>query len=155
VAAWSTETPEAERPRRPVLVELAAAILIIGSATDAAISFESMATGATTEARLLAAASVSLGLLLAILGLLIRSGRAWLVTVNLVAVAAFLELQSLTLAGLLAAVFDMVVVGILLRERWWFQWKPAATLPDDAAAQADDGASLDDGGALGRDAEHA
>ena len=124
MAARSTERPEVERPRRPILVEIAAAILIVGSATDAAISFEGMATGATTQARLLAAASVSLGLLLVILGLLVRSGRAWLITINVVAVAAFLELLALTFPGLLAAVLDMLVVGILLRERWWFQWKP-------------------------------
>lgn len=124
MAGRSTETPEVERPRRPVLVEVAAAILIVGSVTDAIISFEGMATAPTTVARVLAATSVSVGLLLVILGFLIRSGRAWLVTLNFVAVAAFLELQTLSFVGLLAGIFDMVVVGILLRERAWFQWVP-------------------------------
>src|SRR5919206_541573 len=50
---------DAPRPRRPVLIELAAAILIIGSATDAIISFEGLATAPTAEGRLLAAASVA------------------------------------------------------------------------------------------------
>lgn len=124
MAGRSTERPTIQHPRRPVLVEVAAAILIVGSVTDVLISFESVATAPTPLARFLAAASVSLGLLLAILGYLLRSGRAWLVTINVVAVAAFLELQSLTFVGILSAIFDMVVVGILLREHAWFQWRP-------------------------------
>ena len=105
-------------------MEVAAAILIVGSVTDAIISFEGMAAAPTSLARVLAATSVSVGLLLVILGFLIRSGRAWLVTLNIVAVAAFLELQTLSFVGLLAGIFDVVVVGILLRERAWFQWVP-------------------------------
>lgn len=122
MAGRNSETPEVERPRRPVLVDVAAAILIVGSVTDAIISFEGMATASTTLARVLAATSVSLGLLLLILGFRIRSGRSWLVTLNVVAVAAFLELQTLSFVGLLAGIFDMIVVGILLRERAWFHW---------------------------------
>ena len=128
VAVRSTEKPEVERPRRPVLVEVAAAILIVGSATDVVISFEGLATAPNGPGRLLAATSASVGLLLVILGFLIRSGRAWLVTLNVVAVAAFLELITLSFVGLLAGIFDMVVVGILLRERGWFHWAP----PDEA-----------------------
>ena len=127
MAARRTEKAEIERPRRPILVEVAAAILIVGSATDVLISFEGMATAPTSLGRVLAAASVSVGLLLVILGFLVRSGRAWLVALNVVAIAAFLEFQSLSFVGLLSAVFDMVVLGILLRERAWFQWRP----PDD------------------------
>jgi hypothetical protein len=67
--------------------------------------------------------------LLVILGFMLRAGRAWLVALNVVAVSAFLGLQTLSFVGLLGAVFDMLVVGILLRERWWFQWRP----PDDLA----------------------
>jgi polyferredoxin len=124
VAARNPEKPEVERPRRPTLVEVAAAILIVGSVTDVLISFEGMATAPSSLGRVLYATSVSLGLLLAILGFLLRSGRAWLVTLNIVAVAAFLELLTLSVAGILSALFDMLVVGILLRERWWFQWVP-------------------------------
>ena len=49
---------------------------------------------------------------------------------NLAAIAAFLELQTLSFVGFLAAIFDMLVVGILLRDRWWFQWRP----PDEREA---------------------
>jgi hypothetical protein len=123
--------PAVERPRRPTLVEVAAAILIVGSATDALISLEGMTTAPTALGRVVAATAVSVGLLLVILGFQIRGGRAWLVTLNLVAVAAFLELQTLSFVGLLAALFDMLVVGILLRERWWFQWVPPDERTDD------------------------
>jgi sulfite exporter TauE/SafE len=105
-------------------VELAAAILIIGSGTDALISLEGMATAPTADARVLAALSVVVGIALVWLGLLLRAGRAWLVAINVVAIAAFLELRSLTFVGLLSAILDFVVVALLLRTRWWFQWRP-------------------------------
>jgi hypothetical protein len=124
VAARRPEKPAIDRPRRPVLVEIAAAILIVGSATDVLISFEGMATAQTALGRVLAATAVSLGVLLVLLGTFIRKGQAWLLTLNVVAVAAFLELQSLTFVGLVSGIIDMIVVGILLRERWWFQWRP-------------------------------
>jgi hypothetical protein len=133
VAARSLEKPAIERPRRPVLVEVAAAILIVGSAMDVLISFEGMTSAPTALGRVLAATSVSVGVLLVILGSLLRKGRAWLVALNVAAVAAFLGLQSLSLVGILGAVFDMAVVGILLRERWWFQWRP----PDEAAGDGE------------------
>jgi hypothetical protein len=112
------------RPPRPVLVELASAILVIGSFMDGAISFERMLEATTQEGRVFATASVLVAVGLIALGVLIRSGRLWLLTLNVVAVAAFLELLSVTLGGIFAALIDMVVVGILLRERAWFQWKP-------------------------------
>jgi len=115
---------DAERPRRPVSVELAAALLVVGSATDAVISLESMATAATPDARGIAAVSVVVGLGLVVLGLLVRSGRAWLVAVNVVAIAAFLELRAVSPAGLISAAIDVIVVAILFRERWWFRWTP-------------------------------
>ncbi len=136
MAARNPEKPEIERPRRPILVEVAAAILIAGSVTDVLLSFEALASAPTALGRALAATSVSVGLLLVILGYLIRKGRAWLVSLNVVAVAAFLELQSLTFVGLFAAIVDMVVVGILLRERGWFQWRPPADQPEQELERA-------------------
>ena len=139
MAARSPETPAIERPRRPPLVEIAAAILIVGSATDVLISFEGIATAPTALGRAIASTTVSLGVLLAILGWFLRQGRAWLLALNVVAVAAFLELQSLSLVGLVSGFIDMLVVGILLRERWWFQWRP----PDDAAEAAEERSNAD------------
>lgn len=114
------------RPPRPRLVELASAILVIGSFIDGAISFEGMLRATTQEGRLFTTASVLVAAGLIALGFLIRSGRAWLLTLNVVAVAAFLALQSVTLGGIFSAMIDMVVVGILLRHRAWFQWTPDA-----------------------------
>ena len=107
-------------------MEIAAAILIMVASTDVVLSFGSLGASSSPDARLVAALSVGVGAGLVLVGLLLRSGRAWLVALNVVAVAAFLELRSLTLAGLFLAVLDMVVVGILLRERWWFRWRPTA-----------------------------
>jgi len=116
-----------------VLVELAAAILVIGSGMDTVSSLEGLATAVSPEARLLGGLSVAAGCGLIALGILIRGRRAWLLTLNVVAIAAFLELRSVTFGGILAAVLDMLVVGILLRERWWFRWVP----PADAAPGRD------------------
>ena len=112
------------RPERPRLIELASAILVIGSFMDGAIAFEGMLEATAQDARLLLTASVLIDVGLIALGVMIRGGRAWLVTLNVVAIAAFLELQTVTLAGIMQALIDMVVVGILLRERAWFQWRP-------------------------------
>lgn len=129
------------RPPRPVLVELAAAVLIIGSAMDVFISFEGTATAPTAEGRLLFALSTAIGAALVVLGLLVRAGRAWIVAINVVAVAAFLEITSLTFAGLVSMVLDLAVLVILLRERWWFQWRP----PEDPSAAATNGLSYERG----------
>ena len=112
------------RPRRPVLVELATAILIIGSGIDALISLEGAATAPTVEGRLLFAASAALAIALVALGLFVRAGRAWIVAINVVAIAAFLELTSLSFTGLVSMILDLAVLAILLRERWWFDWRP-------------------------------
>ena len=125
-----TAATDEVRPRRPVLVELAAALLVVGSATDALISLESMATAASPEARTIAGVSVAVGAGLVALGLLLRTGRAWLVAVNVVAVAAFLELRAPSTTGIISALLDVTVVAILLRERSWFRWTPPA--PDGA-----------------------
>jgi hypothetical protein len=105
-------------------VELAAAILIIVAGTDALVSMEAMLATPAGADRFLAGISAAVGFGLVALGLLIRAGRAWLLALNVVAVAAFLELQSLSIAGIISAILDFAVVGLLLRERWWFQWRP-------------------------------
>jgi hypothetical protein len=136
--AGPSERAEDLRPPRPTLVELASAMLVIGSGIDAAISFEGMSVATTPESRLLSAATVAVGFALIALGLLIRSGRVWLLTINVVAVAAFLELLTLTFGGIFAALLYMVVLGILLREQWWFRWSPPAPPPEPAVALAGD-----------------
>jgi hypothetical protein len=110
------------RPRRPVGVELAAAIMIVTGVISTLTSIEAAMTFAA-EGRAdepLAVASVAFGVATVILGLLVRVGRAWLVAVNVAAVAGFLELISGTAEGWLFGALDVVVVVLLMIDRPWF-----------------------------------
>ncbi|HJW23137.1 MAG TPA: hypothetical protein VJ506_11970 [Candidatus Limnocylindrales bacterium] len=114
------------RPPRPALVELAAAILVVGGVLSILSSIEVVLTlgqqGQPVDA--LSLLSLAIGLGFVVLGVLARYGRAWLVAVNVVAVAAFLELISATIIGLLFGALDVFVVLALFWERPWFQWRP-------------------------------
>jgi hypothetical protein len=65
-------------------------------------------------------------------GLLIRGGRSWVLSLNVAAVYAFLYLSSLPdPVGLAFGLADLFVVGILVYRRAWFDAMAAwrATLP--------------------------
>jgi hypothetical protein len=115
--------PAPARRPRPVLVELASAILIVGGALNLLISIQVIATLGTegSEVGLLTLITVALAALSLTLGLLVRYGRAWLVAINVVAVVAFLELTSGSPVGLLLGGVDTFVVLALFRERPWFE----------------------------------
>lgn len=109
---------------RPVLVELASAILVVGAAVNLLISVDGLVNVAQgggdiviPTAITIVVATLTLGL-----GLAVRFGRAWLVTVNVMAVIAFLELLSQSSIGLLFGGLDVLVVVALFRERPWFVW---------------------------------
>jgi hypothetical protein len=125
----SQRTPQPTRPRRPALVELAAAILIVGGAigvvTSAQALFQLQAEGQVVGG--LEAVTIGIGLALIVLGVAVRYGRAWLVTLNVVAVIAFLELISGSIVGLFFGALDVFVVLALFRERPWFQWRPGVS----------------------------
>ena len=126
------QTDRPTRPRRPFLVEIAAAILVVGGVISILTSIEVVLRlgeeGQPVEG--LAVLSLAIGAALLVLGLLVRYGRAWLVTVNVVAVAGFLELTSGTVPGLLFGSLDVFVVLALFWERAWFQWSaPASDQP--------------------------
>jgi hypothetical protein len=110
-------------------VELAAAIMIVSGLISTLTSIEAAMTfaagGQLDEP--LAAASVAFGVATIVLGLLVRVGRAWLVAVNVAAVAGFLEIISGSAAGLLFGALDVAVVILLMLDRPWF------TGPDGAA----------------------
>jgi hypothetical protein len=115
--------PRAFHPR-PVLVELASAILVVGAAMNLLISVDGLVSLAQTGGDIvvptvitIAVATLTLGL-----GLATRFGRAWLVTLNVMAVIGFLELLSGTSIGLLFGLLDVFVVLALIRERPWFEW---------------------------------
>lgn len=112
------------RPSRPALVELAAALLIVGGALSTIASLMVLArmSDQGDDPGLVTALSLGLGVAGIVLGLLTRVGRAWLVTVNVVAVMGFLELVSFTPAGLLLGATDVFVVLVLVANRPWFYW---------------------------------
>jgi len=116
-----------ERPRRPAGVELAAAIMIVSGAVGTLVSIEA-AMRLSEQGELdepLAVLSVAIGVATVVLGLLVRVGRAWLVAINVAAVAGFLEITSFSAPGLLFGLMDVLVVALLLRDRPWFTGRGA------------------------------
>lgn len=112
---------------RPVLVELASAILVVGAAVNLLISVDGLVAFAQAGGDIglptvitIAVATSTLGL-----GIAVRFGRAWMLAVNVMAVIGFLEVISETSIGLLFGVLDVFVVLSLIRERPWFLWSAA------------------------------
>ena len=135
--AFSTEPGEDESPRpmpaRPPAVELAGAILIVGGV----VGLFGLVTGAP------GLPAFTLGLLMLTLalnvapiavGVLVRTGRAWIVDVNYVAVIAFLDLLSIGSSplGLIFGVANVLVVIILIRHKPWFDAMSRWRAGDDA-----------------------
>lgn len=110
------------KPARPGLVELAAAIVIVGGGLGV---FAALAISAPQPVGLEALPLLNLVLSLAQVGvgLAIRWGWLWLVTLNYVAVLAFLDLLTAgeSPVSLMLGVAEVLVVVILLAERPWFQ----------------------------------
>jgi len=103
------------------LVELAAAILIVGGTLQlfsGIATLPSVPPGAEPFAGLaLALDVVSIGS-----GLLARTGRAWLVALNVAAILGFLDLLGSGGSPLLLmlGVAEVVVVALLLARKPWF-----------------------------------
>ena len=114
--------PELEvdrRPARPGVVELAGALLIV-SGVLGLVGTIGAASGlpAGTELILVITAALNLGSIA--VGFLVRSGRAWLLDANYVAVLGFLDLVAGSGLALLLGIADVVVVVILLLNKPWF-----------------------------------
>lgn len=123
----SSVVPEPERPPRPVLVELGAAILIVGGITALLgwVGTQIAGTSIPADAGLPTALFVGLNLVLIPTGVLIRRGRYWPVCINIVAVATFLYLMAFpNPQAVFFGVMDMIVFFGLVRHRAWFEWKP-------------------------------
>jgi hypothetical protein len=119
--AEPAEPAEPARPSRPALVELAAAILMVGGVAgliQAAASSSGLPAG--TEPFQAGAVALDAGSIA--LGLLIRTGRAWLLAVNYAAVLGFIDLlgAGATPFSLMLGLTDILVVGILLVTKPWF-----------------------------------
>ena len=128
----STRVPDATRPPRPLSIEISAAILIVGGML-ATIGTLGVA-GADVSARGPGAGPV-LALLLVLnvltvgVGVLVRRGTAWILCINVVAIALFVELTAVPGGSAFAAglaVLDAFVFVALLRNRAWFDWRPPA-----------------------------
>jgi hypothetical protein len=102
----SSIVPTPERPPRPVLVELAAAILIVGGLTALVgwVGSQLALPSLPTDAGIVTAIVVGL---------------------NVVAIAIFLYLTAFPNAiAVTFLVLDMIVFVALIRHRAWFEWKP-------------------------------
>jgi hypothetical protein len=114
------------RRARPVLVELASALLIVSGAVSLMLSIQAIINLANQWLGIgdLSLLTIVVAIVELALGLAVRYGRAWLVTVNVVAVLAFLELISGSAIGLFFGLLDTIVVIALFREREWFRSTP-------------------------------
>lgn len=134
--------PEPERPPRPMTVELAAALMITSGLVSTLGSIQvAMALSARgEEAGGLLALELAIGVGTALLGILVRFGKAWLVAVNVAAIAGFLEFTSASAAGVLFGAMDVIVVLLLMRDRPWFAWPGTPGEEDDRENDADESA---------------
>jgi hypothetical protein len=113
-------------------VELATAIVIVSGAMSVLLSVEAFARmselgSAGTQLTL---PSIALGLGSVVLGVLLRTGRAWLIGVNVLAIAGFLELISGTPLGMVTGALDAIAVVVLMVHRPWFSWRPGQPSDD-------------------------
>ena len=115
------EQPVPERPARPLLIEVASALLIIGGLVGVATGTSPFQPGVGP----LPLVIMGLNLLTIVVGVRIHQGRGWALALNVTAIALFLELTALPspIAGLFA-LFDALVLVALVRHRAWFEWRP-------------------------------
>jgi hypothetical protein len=124
-----TVVPEPERQPRPVLVELASAILIVGGITGLVgwLGAQLVGAGAPASAGLLPLVFVALNVVQIVTGVAIRRGRYWRICINVVAVAVFLYLTAIpNPIAMFYAALGTVVLYALFHHRQWFDSKPAA-----------------------------
>jgi hypothetical protein len=118
-----------QRPPRPAMVELATALLIVSGFLSLFLSLGAIGTLADELSPLLVLLAIVLGVAIPVIGIALRAGHWWLLGVNLVAVASFLELTSGSPQGLLFGGIDLFVVVVLLAHRDWFTWSPRRMIP--------------------------
>jgi hypothetical protein len=126
--------PATERERRPALVEVAAALLIVTGVIQlvGAIGIAG-SLPAGTEALLVL--SIALDVATIVAGFLVRTGRLWLLVVNYVAVLGFLDLlqSAASPIALMLALVDAFVLYVLFTNRAWFTRRD-----DDEPAEPDE-----------------
>ena len=126
----SSLVPEPERPARPAMVEAAAAILIVVGVAGIAAQVLAIVGGTAVPspgAEPILLLQYALIVETILIGLLVRAGRAWILCVNVVAVILFLDLTAVpsgNVFGLLFSILDAIVFVTLIRNKWWFDWRP-------------------------------
>jgi hypothetical protein len=118
------------KPDRPPAVELAAAILVVTGALGlfAALAFS---RGLPPGTEIIFISTVVIGVSSIVLGLLVRRGRLWFLTINYAAVLGFLDLLNAGTSplSLMLGLSDLLVVGLLLSNKSWFDamrdWRAA------------------------------
>jgi hypothetical protein len=115
------ELSKDERFPRPAAVELAAAILIVGGILGLVGAFAG-AAALPPGTGLLLLVTIALDAASIVVGLLIRTGRLWLVAVNYVAVVGFLDVLAAggSSIALIRGIGEIAAVVILLVCRPWF-----------------------------------
>lgn len=126
----STTPPVARRPPRPVSLEIAAAMLIIGGLVAIVETLGGTLgldpAAADPGARPVIALILAFNGLTMIVGVLVRRGQAWILCVNVVAVVLFVELTAVPAGSPVAvalAALDTFVFVALARNRAWFDWQ--------------------------------
>ena len=121
------------RPRRPPLVEFAAAVLIIGGLTGV---LGRIGAGGLVTSGPLELALLTLNLVTIVVGLLVRAGRGWVLALNVVAIVLFIEVTALPSGvAIVFAALDALVLAALIRHRDWFDRSRWPTAPVEGAAR--------------------
>lgn len=109
-------------PRRPLLVEFATAVLVVGGSFGVLQKVFTPLVAPTELGAIdpLFAFLFVLDVVSVVSGLVLRTGRSWIPAANVAAVYAFLHLATLTPTGVaLTAVYLAVVVACFLSRAWF------------------------------------
>jgi hypothetical protein len=118
-------TPEPDEPRqrpnRPALIELAAALLIVAGILGV-ISLFAPDPRRPEGLEGLAVVTIILNLGQIVVGVLVRMGRLWILDVNFVAVLGFLDLAGAggSSLSLLLGLIELGTLAVLFTYRSWF-----------------------------------
>jgi hypothetical protein len=120
VTAAEQDEPR-QRPNRPVLIELAAALLIVAGVLGV-ISLLAPDPRRPEGLEALALVTVALNVVQIVVGILVRMGRLWIVVVNYVAVLGFLDLAGAagSSLALLLGLVELGILAVLFAYRSWF-----------------------------------
>ena len=110
-------------PQRPLIVELATAVLVVGGAFGIIqrIINPLVVLNGPPAIDLISVISFALDLLSIAAGFLLRRGRTWVLAANVAAVFAFLHLTLQNLPGIAFAALYLFVVVITFLARDWFR----------------------------------